>query len=252
MKSVTREQVQRFHKDFFGAQPAQFSAVGDFDAAALEAQVVKLFGDWKAPKSFARVPTDYHDVATQNQSFKTPDKAQAIFLAGQNLKVRDDDPDYPALAFGNYIIGGGFMNSRLITRIRVKEGLSYGAGSQLQADSFDKSGTFMAYAIYAPQNLAKLEQVFNEEIAKVLKDGFTAEEIAAAKSGWSQGRSVSRSQDNELMGRLGHFLFLDRTLAWDAELEKKVMALDGEQIRAALNRHIDPSKFVIVKAGDFK
>jgi zinc protease len=252
MKSVTREQVQRFHKDFFGAQPAQFSAVGDFDAAALEAQVVKLFGDWKAPKSFARVPTDYHDVATQNQSFKTPDKAQAIFLAGQNLKVRDDDPDYPALAFGNYIIGGGFMNSRLITRIRVKEGLSYGAGSQLQADSFDKSGTFMAYAIYAPQNLAKLEQVFNEEIAKVLKDGFTAEEIAAAKSGWSQGRSVSRSQDNELMGRLGHFLFLDRTLAWDAELEKKVMALDGEQIRAALNRHIDPSKFVVIKAGDFK
>jgi zinc protease len=252
MKVVTREQVQRFHKDFFGAQPAQISAVGDFDPAALEAQITQLFGGWKAPKAFVRVPTDYFDVAGQVQSFKTPDKAQAFFVAGQNMAIRDDDPDYPALTLGNYMIGGGFLNSRLLTRIRVKEGLSYGVGSQFGADSFDKTGSWLAYAVYAPQNLAKVEQAFNEEMAKVLKDGFTAEEIAAAKSGWIQGRSVARAQDGELMGTLGHYLFLDRTLAWDAEFEKKVMALDGEQIRAALNRHIDPKKFVIVKAGDFK
>jgi zinc protease len=62
---------------------------------------------------------------------------------------------------------------------------------------------------------------------------------------------VARAQDNELVGTLAHFLFLGRTLAWDAEFEKKVMALDGAQIRAALKRHLDPSKFTIVKAGDF-
>jgi zinc protease len=252
MKAVTREQVQRFHKEFFGAQPAQLSAVGDFDAAALEAQVTRLYGNWKAPKSFTRVPAQYLEVAAQNQSFKTPDKPQAFFIAGQNLDIRDDDPDYPALVLGNYMLGGGFMNSRLLTRIRVKEGLSYGVGSQLGADSFDKSGTFLAYAIYAPQNVEKVEQAFNEEMARALKDGFTAEEVAQAKSGWSQGRSVSRSQDNELMGALGHYLFLDRTLAWDAEFEKNVMALEPEQIRAALSRHVVPGKFVIMKAGDFK
>ena len=122
----------------------------------------------------------------------------------------------------------------------------------MQADSFEKSGLFLVYAIYAPQNLARLEQVLGEELTKALKEGFTAEELAAAKSGWIQGRSVARAQDSELVGALGHYLFLDRTLAWDAEFEKKVMALDSEQIRAALSRHIVPSKFVIMKAGDFK
>ena len=52
IKAVTREQMLKFHRDFFGAQPAQFAAVGDFDAAALEAQVTQLFGGWKAAKPF--------------------------------------------------------------------------------------------------------------------------------------------------------------------------------------------------------
>ena len=45
VKAVTREQVVQFHRDFFGAQPAQFAAVGDFDAAAIAKQVAKLFGE---------------------------------------------------------------------------------------------------------------------------------------------------------------------------------------------------------------
>ena len=160
-------------------------------------------------------------------------------------------PDYPALMFGNYMLGGGFLNSRLLTRIRVKDGLSYGVGSQLNADELDKSGSFSVFAIYAPQNLAKLEQAFKEELTKALTEGFTADEIAQAKSGWIQGRNVERSQDSGLAGKLQHYQFIGRTFAWDAELEKKVQALTGEQIRAALAKYIDPAKFVVMKAGDF-
>ena len=62
---------------------------------------------------------------------------------------------------------------------------------------------------------------------------------------------MARAQDNALSGALSNYLFLGRTLDWDAEFEKKVMALDAEQIRAAMNRHIVPAKFSVVKAGDF-
>jgi len=251
MKAVKREQLVKFHKDFFGAQPAEIAVVGDFDAAAFEAQVTQLFGGWKAPKPFTRVTSDYFNVPAQSKTFETPDKAQAIYLAGENLNLRDDDPDYPALVFGNYMLGGGFLNSRLLTRIRVKEGLSYGVGSQLSADAFDKSGGFTMFAIYAPQNLAKLEKAFHEEIDRVLADGFTDDEITQAKSGWIQGRNVGRAQDGSLAASMSSYLFMGRTLAWDADFEKKVMALDGAQIKAALRKHIDPSKFVVMKAGDF-
>jgi zinc protease len=198
------------------------------------------------------VPSVFTDVAPSNQSFATPDKANAFFIAGFNLSIRDDHADYPALLLGNYMLGGGFLSSRLATRIRQKEGLSYGVGSGLNVSSLDQYGRFTATAIYAPQNVDKLEAAFKEEIDKMLKDGFTAEEVAAAKTGYLQSRQVSRAQDNELATRLNTYLFLDRTLRWDADLEAKIKALTPQQINDAMRRHITPAKISIVKAGDFK
>jgi zinc protease len=210
-----------------------------------------LFGPWKSPKAFTRVPNPYQEIPAVTQSFEAPDKANAFFIAGMNLPIRDDDPDYPALVLGNYMLGGGFLNSRLATRIRQKEGLSYGVGSQFNASPLDKAGGFLAFAIYAPQNAAKLEAAFKEEIARAVRDGFEAKEIQDAKSGWLQSRQVSRSQDAGLARTLTQDLYLARTLAWDADLEKKVQALTGEQITAAMRRSIDPAKITIMKAGDF-
>ncbi|MGH9365975.1 MAG: insulinase family protein, partial [Thermoanaerobaculia bacterium] len=107
------------------------------------------------------------------------------------------------------------------------------------------------FAIYAPQNAGKLEAAFREEIARALKDGFTEKEIQEAKSGWLQSRQVTRAQDPQLARTLSQYLFLKRTLAWDAGFEKKIEALTGEQILAALRRQIDPGKITTVKAGDF-
>ena len=54
-----------------------------------------------------------------------------------------------------------------------------------------------------------------------------------------------------MANRLANYLFLNRTLAWDAEVEKKIEALTPEQIVAAMRKHIDPNKLTIIKAGDF-
>jgi zinc protease len=150
------------------------------------------------------------------------------------------------------MFGGGFLSSRLAARIRQKEGLSYGVGSGITVSSLDQFGRFTANAIYAPQNADKLEAAFKDEVARMLKDGFTAAEVEAAKSGWLQSQQVSRAQDNELAGRLNNYLFIGRTLQWDAQLEEKIRALTPEQINAAMRKYIDPSKITIIKAGDFK
>ena len=150
------------------------------------------------------------------------------------------------------MLGGGFLSSRLASRIRQKDGLSYGVGSGMNVSALDQFGRFTATAIYAPQNAEKLEAAFKEEIERMLKDGFTAEEVAAAKTGYLQSRQVSRAQDNELAGRLNTYLFLDRTLKWDADVEAKIKALTPEQINAAMRRHMNPAKISIIKAGDFK
>jgi zinc protease len=251
VKAATLDDAKKFYADFYGGSNGEMSAVGDFDAKEIEKLVADLFGSWKSPRPFARLVTAYQDIPPINQSFETPDKANAVFFAGQRLNLRDDDADYPALLLGNYMLGGGFLNSRLATRIRQKEGLSYGVGSGLSAGSLDKNGQFIAQAIYAPQNAAKLEAAIKEEIARALKDGFTADEVAAAKSGYLQSQQLNRAQDASIARKLAQYRFLNRTLSWDADLEKKIAALTPDDIAAAMRRHIDPSKFTIIKAGDF-
>jgi zinc protease len=251
VKALKLDELKQFHKDFYGAQSATMSIVGDFDEAPVRKVITDEFGTWKAKKPFSRLVTPYNDIKPTPQAIEAPDKANAFMVAGVNLPLRDDDPDYPALMLGNYMLGGGFLNSRLALRIRQKEGISYGVGSQLQANPLDKTGVFMTYAIYNPENAERLEKAFREELDKVAKDGFTADEIKAARSGLLQSRMVGRAQDPGLAGTLNNYLYLNRTMNWDADFEKKIEALTPEQVNAAMKKHIDPSKISIIKAGDF-
>jgi zinc protease len=251
VKATTLEDIKKFYTDFYGASTGEFAVVGDFDDKEVSRLAGELFGNWKSPQAYERLKDTYKEIPAVNQALEAPDKANAFFLAGMKLNLRDDDPEYPALILGNFMLGGGFLNSRLATRIRQKEGLSYGVGSGLGAGSLDKVGSFTTFAIYAPQNVTKLEAAFKEEIDRLLKDGFTAEEVAAAKSGYLQQQQVSRAQDGGLARKLSSYLFLNRNLNWDADFEKKVAALTPEEINAAMRKHLDPTKMTIVKAGDF-
>jgi zinc protease len=193
----------------------------------------------------------FWDIEAKTEKINTPDKANAMMMAGYNLELRDDDPDYAALVMSNYIIGGGFLNSRLATRIRQKEGISYGVGSWLQADPLDKSGSFGSYAIYNPDNSDRLIDAYREELDKVVKEGFTEEELKNAISGYLQGQNVNRSQDGYLSGKLSGNLFLNRTMKWNEDFEKKISSLTVSQVNSAMKKWIKPEKITIVQAGDF-
>lgn len=251
VKATTLEDVKNFYKDFYGASTGELAIVGDFDEKEISPLIAQLFGNWKSPKAYTRIPSEYFDVAVINKSFETPDKANAFFAARLNIKMRDDNADFAAFTLGNFILGGGFLNSRLAARIRQKEGISYGVGSSFGASGLDESGTFFANAIYAPQNVERLETAFKEEIQKVVTEGFTADELEQAKKGWLLNRQRNRGQDNGLANVLANYLFLNRTLVWDDELDKKVQALTLEQVNAAMKKYLTPDKISIFKAGDF-
>ncbi|PYR23372.1 MAG: insulinase family protein, partial [Acidobacteria bacterium] len=120
------------------------------------------------------------------------------------------------------------------------------------ASPLDESGGFTAFAIYAPQNADKVEAAFRDELARMLKDGFTDEELKTARSGWLQQQKLNRAGDQQLASQLSGYLFTNRTLEWDDRLESRVGELTAERVTAAMRKHIDPAKVSIIRAGDFK
>jgi zinc protease len=250
LKAVKLEDVKKFYSDFYGAGHSEFAAVGDFEPEDVEKSLSMLFKGWTSKETYTRVAEKYKDIPVVHQKFDTPDKANAVYVAFQPVKISDDDPNYPSLVLANYMLGGGFLNSRLAVRIRQKDGLSYGVGSFMTAPPVDDSGMFLAYAISAPQNSSKVHSDVLDEVERTRKDGFTQQELDAAKSGWLQSRQVSRGQDAELSGRLATEAFWDRTMQWDANFEAKVSALTTDQVNAAIRKYIDPAKISVVQAGD--
>lgn len=251
VKALTLEDVKSFHKAFYGASVGELAVVGDFDSAETSKLVAELFSDWKSPSTYTRIPNKYFDIAPVNQTFETPDKANAFFFARLNLKMRNDNPDFAAFSLGNFMLGGGFLNSRLATRIRQKEGISYGVGSGFNVSAIEEAGSFSGNAIYAPENVGKLEAAFKDEINKVVTEGFTADEVEQAKKGWLLNRQRNRGTDGNIANTLLGFLFIDRTFAWEDELDKKVATLTPAEINAAMKKYLTPDKISIFKAGDF-
>jgi zinc protease len=251
LRAATLEGAVGCYRELFGATGAEFSAVGEFDPGELARAVDELFGDWRTPSPFVRVPSRYFDRPATEKEVLTPDKANAVLRAGINLRLRDDNADFPALVLANYLLGGS-STARLPGRVREKEGLSYSTFSSFNASAFDEAGSFRIGAIFAPQNRSRVERAIREEVARAVGEGFSAEEVRAGKQALLEQRRMARTQDRALANRLSSYLFMKRTFAWDVDFEAKIAALTPAQVNAALRRHFDPAKLSLVAAGDFK
>ena len=239
------------YRDLMGATGADFAAVGDFEPAALERLLETLLGDWKSPQPFARVPARYFDIAPLADEFRTPGKANAVLRGGMNLRMRDDDPDFPAMLLANYLLGGS-LSARIPQRVREKEGLSYSVYTSFFAGTFDAVAGFRVSAIYAPGNRARVERAIREELERAVRDGFDAGEVERGAKALVEARRLARRSDRALAARLADYLYKERSFAWGARLEARIAALDANAVNAALRRHLEPARLSVMTAGDFK
>jgi zinc protease len=251
LNKVTLADAKKFYTDFFGASNAELAVVGDFDPAEVRKIAEQEFGAWKSPAPYTQVTRTWQKIEPVNRMIETPDKANALFAAGTTMALNEDDPDYPAMVLANQMFGGD-LKSRLWRRIREKDGLSYGVGSGFQAGVKSKYGQLFVQAISAPENVLKVEAAFKEEVANLLKDGFSEDEVAAAKKAYLEQRTLGRSQDAGLAGELARNAQYGWTMTHQADLESKISALTVAQVNATVRKYMDPATIAYFKAGDFK
>ncbi|MEW6745832.1 MAG: pitrilysin family protein [Planctomycetota bacterium] len=251
LEAVTLDQVQGVYQELIGASAAQVAFVGDFDAAQVSESLEKCLAGWRSKVPYERIASPYRTVKPESIAIPTPDKTSAMFTMGLPIEMRDDDPEYPALFTANFILGSS-MNSRLMNRIRQKEGLSYGCGSFISASPHERSGTFMAFGMCAPENAQRGVQCALEEIALLDKAGVTQEELDDARKGYRQQMEVMLAMDAMLAMQLASNLYLDRTMKFAQGLMDRIGALKPGDVQGAAAKYLQPGQVVTVLAGDFK
>ncbi len=255
VRAVTAAQLQDFHRRFVSAAAGEFSAVGDLEVPALQQALQTAFGGWQQPAAgaapFVRLPRPLVQAPAQRFVAPTPDKANANLRGRLTLPLSERHPDYAALQMANYIFGLG-GNSRLWMRIREKDGLSYDVRTSFDWGNLDDNTSWNVSAIFAPQNQPRVEAAFQEELARSLKDGFTAQELAEGRTALLNLRRLSRAQDAAVAGQLSNNLYLQRRFAFAQQIDDALAALTLQQINEAWRRHIQPAQLSMAWGGDFK
>jgi zinc protease len=255
LASVNVEQLRAFHRRFYSAASAEFAAVGAMNVEAVQKALVTAFGNWNAPAAgalaYQRAPRPFVALPNETLSLATPDKPNATLRLTQPLPVAELHPDYPALMVFNEVFSAG-PGSRLWDRMREREGLTYGVQSAIVWNAYEPHSRFIVVGIFAPQNRAKMDTALREETARVLKDGISADEFTRLRDGLLQQRKLTRAQDVALAGGLARNLQLGRSFAVSQQVDDALARLTVAEVNAAMRKYIDPAKWAIAWAGDFK
>ncbi|WP_439527000.1 M16 family metallopeptidase [Roseovarius mucosus] len=175
--ALTRDDILAAHQGALARDRLYVSAVGDITEAELAALLDSLLGD--LPESGAPLPGNVAPNlpgGVKVTDFATPQSIVAFAQPG----IDRDDPDFFAAYILNHILGGGGFESRLMSEVREKRGLTYGVYSYL-ADK-DAAQLWMGSVASANDRVAEAITVIRDEWDRIHTEGVTPEELENAKT----------------------------------------------------------------------
>ncbi len=131
LATISLADLQAFRQQQMGSDRLIIAIAGDFDAKAVTEQVRQAFGGWtKASGSLPQTEAQAREIGRRVLLVDKPGATQTYFALG-NIGSRHGDPAEAAQDLVQTAFGGRFT-SMLNTELRIKSGLSYGAGSQIE------------------------------------------------------------------------------------------------------------------------
>jgi zinc protease len=247
---IQRSDVQAFYHRYFFPANILFAVQGDFDRAAMKAQIEKLFADWtvKQPPvpAFPRVNFTYKPgtyLAVKE------DATQTNLSLGQPGGVLND-PDFPALEVMSDILGGGF-NSRLFRRIRTQLGLAYEVGAGWGAN-FDHPGLFTISASTPSQNTLKVINTAREEVERMRSELVSQEELDGARDTVLNSFVFNFDTPSKTLNRLVTYRYYGYPKDFIFQYQKAVAAVTREDVLRVAKKYLDPAKFIVLAVGNPK
>jgi zinc protease len=246
---IDRDALCRFHLTWVRPALTTVAVVGDVTVEQATEEVRTAFGSWQAdgpapPTLEPRPPS----TTRRARVVPMPGKAQADIAYGF-VTVARDDPSYPTHALLNNILAQYAIGGRLGERIREREGLAYYVFS-----AFDPAfipGPLVVRAGVNAANVARTVDLIDAEIRAFISDGPTGREMVESK----QYLVGSLPRQLETNAAIAKFLVVAEMFRLGLDYELRLPGLlhgvTAEQVRAAAQATLDPSRATIVVAGPY-
>jgi zinc protease len=253
LNKLTIEDAKNFYTQFLGMNEGFVSFVGEADKNLIVNKVTELFAGWSANQGYTRIPHQYMNTQKNTETIQIDDKTNAVCVGGINIPISQQDKDYPALYMLNELLGGGsFLNSRIPQRLREAEGMSYGAGSSLDAEWDEAVGSISTYAFFNPSFKEKLNSALLDELTKASQGTFTEKELSDSKASLIQQRRIVLGDNDFLTRMFNQYADDKKDLKYFDEFSDKLQSVSLAEINNAAKKYLTLDKLYMLFTGDFK
>ena len=284
VRALSRSRILRFYKSAYSPAETVLVIVGDFDSAAMQANVRATFGQWKAaarrpaakdsevrrpnpesrrPLSAAhsrlsstgpgrmanrRLPSPSRKTPASPQVYliDRPGSTQSDFRVG-NLAISRADADYFALLVANAILGDG-TSSRLFLDIREQQGYAYDVSSAVSA--LKAGGSFFGNAQSRTEVTGSAIKAMLGEFARLGDEAVPAEDLRNAKNYLAGLFSLSLATQ----GGIGDELLTMKLVGLGDDYLKtyraKIEAVTAADVQRVARKYINSVDPTIVIVGD--
>ncbi len=225
---LDRDRVVAFHAKFFRPDNATLIIGGDCAPEEAFALVERQFGDWAAPATPLAVPVSSTVPAPAMRVVivDKPDAGRTAILVGR-IGVERRAPTYAAGIVATAVLSG--YSGRLNQEVRVKRGLSYGAGAQLIARR--EPGMFLASTLVDHTKVVEATGVVLDTLHGLAATAPDAAELVTRKATISGGFSRSIETIDGIAGTLGELALYGVPLSELAEYLPEIEAVDGAMVQ---------------------
>nr|WP_294868051.1 pitrilysin family protein [uncultured Pseudogulbenkiania sp.] len=246
LKSITRADLMAFWRSHYQPRYAVVSIVGDLSRAEAERLAEELLaGLANRPGSLPAMPQVA--LPPDGKTVKLTHPGTQTHMALGMPVITRDDPDYFPLLVGNYVLGGGGFDARLMKEVRDKRGLTYGVSSNFSP--YQRAGEFAIGLSTRNDQAATALKVTRDTLQQFIEEGPSAAELEQAKANIIGGFPLRFDSNGKLLGYLGVIGLYQLPLTFLDDYVKHVAAVTPEQVRDAWRRRIHPEQMATVIVG---
>jgi zinc protease len=245
VRSLTRQQVINFYKQYFVGSNATLVLVGAIDtqkahqlAEQLTKELPKGIPAHAIPKALPRSNGEKINIAFPS--------SQTIVRLGQ-VGIDHHNPNYFSLMVGNYILGGGSLVSRLGVEVREKRGLTYGVDSQFLP--MPGEGPFVIGLSTKNNQAAQALTITHDTLNAFIQDGPKEQELESAKHYLTGSFPLSLASNRSIANLLLRMSFYHLPDNYLETYVARINSVTNDEIKLAFKQHVNPDKMLLVTVG---
>jgi zinc protease len=244
LNQLKREDLANFYTAHYVAASAVISMIGDLSRTEAEQLAGRISAGLPKGSAPAAIPVPV-PVKPETVKLSLPSTQSHILMGLQGMSRTD--PDYFPLYVGNYVLGGGGFDSRLLEEVREKRGYAYSAYSYFIP--MVQPGPLEVGLQTRQEHTDDALKVARETVQTFVAQGPTQDELTQAKGNLVGGFPLRLDSNKKILEYLAAIGFYRLPLNYLDTWTAKVEAVSLDQVRDAFKRRVNPDAMAVVVVG---